>query len=215
MLAGGTGGAKLARGMLDVAGPGGLTVIANTADDVEVHGVHVSPDPDLVTYWLADAIDERGWGLRGDTWKVMEALEAAGRPAWFRLGDGDLAMCLLRTGRLREGARLTEAHAEVVAAAGAPARVLPMSDEPVRTWVRTDAGWRAFQEFMIVDRAAAAIEEVALRGVEPGPLERARIPEPLTALRSGINGRYKTHAGIRITGVPDGDLFPPLQPKRA
>ena len=86
--------------MLDVVGPDGLAVIANTGDDTEVHGVHVSPDPDLVTYWLADAIDERGYGIRGDTWEVMDALEAAGRPTWFRLGDRDLAMCLVRTDRL-------------------------------------------------------------------------------------------------------------------
>jgi LPPG:FO 2-phospho-L-lactate transferase len=178
LLAGGTGGAKLARGMLDVVGAGRLKVVANTGDDVEVHGVHVSPDPDLVTYWLADAIDPRGWGLRGDTWMVMDALEAAGRPAWFRLGDRDLAMCLLRTAALRAGARLTDAHSEVVRAMAVDVRVLPMSDDPVRTWVRTPAGWRGFQEFMIVDRAELAIEEVALRGVE-----RARpTPEVLEAI---------------------------------
>jgi LPPG:FO 2-phospho-L-lactate transferase len=178
LLAGGTGGAKLARGMLDVVGPERLAVVANTGDDVEVYGVHVSPDPDLVTYWLADEIDGRGWGLAGDTWRVMEALEAAGRPAWFRLGDRDLAMCLLRTAALRSGARLTEAHAEVVQAMGVSARVLPMSDDEVRTWVRTAAGWRAFQEFMIVDRAETEIEEVAVRGAE-----RARpTPEVLEAV---------------------------------
>ena len=166
LLAGGTGGAKLARGMLDVVGADRLAVVANTGDDVEVHGVHVSPDPDLVTYWLADEIDERGWGLRDDTWRVMDALEAAGRPAWFRLGDRDLAMCLLRTAALRAGATLSEAHAEVVAAMDVGVGVLPMSDDPVRTWVRTADGWRAFQEFMIVDRAEPEIEEVVLRGVE-------------------------------------------------
>ncbi len=79
-------------------------MIANTGDDVEVYGVHVSPDPDLVTYWLADAIDERGYGIRGDTWEVMDALEAAGRATWFRLGDRDLAMCLLRTELMAGGA---------------------------------------------------------------------------------------------------------------
>jgi LPPG:FO 2-phospho-L-lactate transferase len=121
VLAGGTGGAKLARGILDVVGPEGLAVIANTGDDAEPYGVHVSPDPDLVTYWLADEIDERGWGLRGDTWRVMDALEAAhGQDAWFRLGDRDLAMCLVRTERLRAGERLTDAHAAVVRALGVP-----------------------------------------------------------------------------------------------
>lgn len=165
MLAGGTGGAKLARGLLDVVGPD-LAVIANTADDVEVYAVHVSPDPDLVTWWLADLIDERGWGIAGDTWEVMGALERAGRPAWFRLGDRDLAMCLLRTEVLRAGGRLTDAHAEVVGAAGAPGQVLPMSDEPVRTRVRAGGRWRGFQEFMIVDRATGPVEGVELRGVE-------------------------------------------------
>jgi LPPG:FO 2-phospho-L-lactate transferase len=180
LLAGGTGGAKLARGMLDLVGPERLAVVANTGDDVEVYGVHVSPDPDLVTYWLADEIDERGWGLRGDTWKVMDAFDAAGRPAWFRLGDRDLAMCLLRTAALRAGARLTDAHAEVVRAMRVSARVLPMSDDEVRTWVRTPAGWRGFQEFMIADRAEPEIEEVALRGAD-----RARpTPEVLDALAS-------------------------------
>src|SRR5215217_6750410 len=111
VLSGGSGGAKLARGMVDACDQ--LTVIANTGDDVDMYGVHVSPDPDLVTYWLADEIDERGYGLRGDTFEVMAALEAAGRPAWFRLGDRDLALCLIRSEHLRAGGRLTEAHAAV------------------------------------------------------------------------------------------------------
>jgi LPPG:FO 2-phospho-L-lactate transferase len=139
-------------------------VIANTGDDVEIYGVHVSPDPDLVTYWLADAIDERGYGIRGDTWQVMAALEVAGRPSWFRLGDRDLAMCLLRTELLRQGRRLTEAHAAVAQAMGTSAQVLPMSDDPVRTFVRSGERWRAFQEFMIVDRAQPPIEGVEFRG---------------------------------------------------
>jgi LPPG:FO 2-phospho-L-lactate transferase len=166
VLAGGTGGAKLAAGLYDLLGPDELTVIANTGDDVEIYGVHVSPDPDLVTYHLAGVIDERGWGVEGDSWRVMGALEAIERPAWFRLGDRDLAMCLVRTQELHAGRRLTEAHAEVVKALGVRARVLPMSDAPVRTHVRTPGGWRPFQEFMIVDRAAAPIEAVELRGIE-------------------------------------------------
>ena len=164
VLAGGTGGAKLARGMLEVVGADELAVIANTGDDVEVHGVHVSPDPDLVTYWLADLIDERGWGIAGDTWRAMDELEAEGRPAWFRLGDRDLAMCRIRTERLAAGERLTDAHAAVVLAAGAGARVLPMSDDPVRTRIRTSGGWRDFQEFMIVDHARGPIEAVEIAG---------------------------------------------------
>ena len=164
LLSGGTGGAKLARGLLDACED--LTVVANTADDVEVYGVHVSPDPDLVTYWLADEIDERGWGLRGDTWQVMEALERAGRPHWFRLGDRDLAMCLVRTERLRAGDTLTEAHRAVVEALGVGASVLPMSDQPVSTWVTARGRSIPFQEFMIVERAEGPVEQVELRGLE-------------------------------------------------
>ena len=164
LLSGGTGGAKLARGLLDACDD--LTVVANTADDVEIYGVHVSPDPDLVTYWLADQIDERGWGLKGDTWRVMEALERAGRPHWFRLGDRDLAMCLLRTERLRAGETLTLAHQAVVDALRVEARVLPMSDQPVATWVAARGNTLPFQEFMIVERAEGPVEGVELRGLE-------------------------------------------------
>jgi LPPG:FO 2-phospho-L-lactate transferase len=160
--------------MLDVAD--GLVVIANTADDVEVYGAHVSPDPDLITYWLADEIDPRGYGLRGDSWQVMSALEAAGRPAWFRLGDRDLAMCLIRTEGLRAGKRLTEAHAAVVEAMGARARVLPMSDEPVATFIGVAGRRLPFQEYMIVEGAPAPIEAVELHG-----LERARPTDDVLA----------------------------------
>ena len=174
LLSGGTGGAKLARGLLEVCDQ--LTVVANTGDDVEVHGVHVSPDPDLVTYWLADEIDPRGWGLRGDTSRVMDALRAAGGPVWFHLGDRDLAMCLVRTAMLREGRRLTEAHAAVVSAMGVAARVLPMSDQPVATFVRHAGRLWPFQEYMIVAGAAGPVEGVALHGIE-----RARPTEDVLA----------------------------------
>jgi LPPG:FO 2-phospho-L-lactate transferase len=133
---------------------------------VDIYGVHVSPDPDLVTYWLADEIDDRGYGLRGDTFEVMAALEAAGRPAWFRLGDRDLAMCLIRSERLQAGQRLTEAHAAVVEAMGVRARVLPMSDQRVSTWVGAAGKTLPFQEYMIVEGAPAPIEAVEFRGLE-------------------------------------------------
>ncbi|HYN92061.1 MAG TPA: 2-phospho-L-lactate transferase [Thermoleophilaceae bacterium] len=167
LLSGGTGGAKLARGLLDACDD--LAVVANTGDDVDMYGVHVSPDPDLVTYWLADEIDERGWGLRDDTWGVMDALERAGRPHWFRLGDRDLAMCLLRTARLRAGHRLTESHEAVVSAMGVRARVLPMSDQRVSTWVGVRGRRLPFQEFMIVERARGPVETVELRGLHRAP----------------------------------------------
>jgi LPPG:FO 2-phospho-L-lactate transferase len=167
VLSGGSGGAKLARGLVDACDQ--LTVVANTGDDVDMYGVHVSPDPDLVTYWLADEIDERGWGLRDDTWQVMDALERAGRAPWFRLGDRDLAMCLLRTERLRAGHGLTESHRSVVDAMGVSARVLPMSDQRVSTWVGVRGRKLPFQEFMIVERADGPIEAVELRGLHRAP----------------------------------------------
>jgi LPPG:FO 2-phospho-L-lactate transferase len=163
VLAGGTGGAKLAAGFYELLGPE-LTVIANTGDDVEVHGVHVSPDPDLVTYRLAGMLDERGWGIAGDSWSAMDAFAAAGRETWFRLGDRDLALCLVRTELLRQGARLTDAHAAVVKACGVEARVLPASDDPVRTHVESGGEWVEFQRFMIVEGAAAPVDAVEFRG---------------------------------------------------
>ena len=159
VLAGGTGGAKLAAGFADIRD---VTVIANTGDDLEIYGVHVSPDPDLATWWLAGIIDERGWGIAGDSFDEMKRHE----DPWFQLGDRDLELCRVRTDALAEGVRLTEAHARVVDAVGVKHRVLPMSDQPVRTHVRTPKGLRPFQEFMIVDRWAGPIEEVVLRGIE-------------------------------------------------
>jgi LPPG:FO 2-phospho-L-lactate transferase len=165
VLAGGTGGAKLARGLQDEVGSD-LVVIANTGDDVEAYGTYVSPDPDLVTFWLADRIDERGWGVRGDTFEVMAGLRELGEDVWFNLGDRDLAFCLRRTRRLAEGARLTEAIDEARLALGVPARVLPMSDDPVRTHVLTGGRWLAFQDFMIRHGATGAVESVELRGAD-------------------------------------------------
>ena len=133
LLAGGTGGAKLAAGMQEEIGDR-LTVIANTADDVETLGVHVSPDPDLCTYWLSGEIDdERGWGLRDDTFRVMERMADVGAPNWFSLGDRDLAACLYRREFLGAGGRQTDAQAQIARGLGVAATVLPMCDEPVRT----------------------------------------------------------------------------------
>ena len=177
VLAGGTGGAKLARGMLDVAGDD-LVVLANTGDDIEIYEAYVSPDPDLCTFWLADRIDERGWGLQGDTFAAMDELRALGEDIWFNLGDRDLAIGLLRARRLREGARLTEALGELGAALGLRARVLPMSDAPVRTWVLSGERWTSFQEFMIRGRAEGPVDGMELRGIEAA----APPPEALEAI---------------------------------
>jgi LPPG:FO 2-phospho-L-lactate transferase len=174
VLAGGTGGAKLARGMIDVVDQARLSVIANTGDDIEIYGAHVCPDPDLIAFWLADAIDERGWGLRGDTFAVMDALRGLGREVWFNLGDRDLAWCLERTRLLAEGLSPTDALARLTGALGLSSRVLPMSEDQVRTWVRCPSGWRSFQEFMVRERATGIVEGLEFRGAEQArPSERA------------------------------------------
>jgi LPPG:FO 2-phospho-L-lactate transferase len=165
VLAGGTGGAKLARGMLDAVGED-LVVIANTADDIEIYGAYVSPDPDLCAFWLADRIDDRGWGLRGDTFHVMEQLRELGVDVWFNLGDRDLAIGLRRAQRLRDGATLTTAIGELTAALGLKARVVPMTDQPVRTRVLARGQWIPFQEFMIRERAQGPVDGVELAGIE-------------------------------------------------
>jgi LPPG:FO 2-phospho-L-lactate transferase len=168
LLAGGTGGAKLAAGMQEEIGSD-LAVIANTADDIETLGVHVSPDPDLITYWLSGEIDEeRGWGLRDDSFTVFERLAQLGAPSWFRLSDRDLAACLYRRQFLDEDGRLTDAQAQIARSLGVEAKVLPMCEEPVRTRVLTDAGVRALQEYLIVDRGEPEVRGVELDGIEDG-----------------------------------------------
>jgi LPPG:FO 2-phospho-L-lactate transferase len=165
--------------MADAVEPERLVVIANTGDDIEIYGAHVSPDPDLVSFWLADTIDDRGWGLRGDTFTVMDELRRLGVEVWFNLGDRDLAWCLERARMLAEGLSPTAALARLNAAIGVRARVLPMTDDPVRTWVLSaSAGWCAFQEFMIRQQAAGAVEGLEFRGAE----HAAPTPDALGAI---------------------------------
>jgi LPPG:FO 2-phospho-L-lactate transferase len=179
ILAGGTGGAKLARGMLDVVGPEQLSVVANTGDDIEIYGAHVSPDPDLVSFWLADRIDGRGWGLDGDTFQVMDGLRELGEDIWFNLGDRDLAIGLQRAQALDRGERLTSAQARIAASLGVRAQVLPMSDQPVRTRVQAQDRWWPLQEYLICceDRS---VQDVDMRGARAA---RAT-PEVLRAIAS-------------------------------
>jgi LPPG:FO 2-phospho-L-lactate transferase len=179
LLAGGTGGAKLAAGMQEEIGSD-LSVIANTGDDVETLGVHVAPDPDLITYWLSGEIDEeRGWGLRDDSFTVFERLTKLGAPSWFGLSDRDLAACLYRRQFVEEGGSFTAAQAQVARALGVEARVLPMCEAPVRTKVHTAAGTRSLQEYLIVDGGQPGVHGVELDGIaEAEPTE-----EVLEALR--------------------------------
>jgi LPPG:FO 2-phospho-L-lactate transferase len=180
LLAGGTGGAKLAAGMQDLIGSE-LSVIANTGDDLEVLGLYVSPDPDLVTYWLAGEIDEeRGWGIKGDSFNTFDRLVRLGAPAWFRLSDRDLAACLYRRHFLDEGGTLTAAQAQIAHGLGVEASVLPMSEQAVRTRVRTSARWTGLQEYLILERGEPDVEAVELRRIE----DAAPTPEVLEALRA-------------------------------
>jgi LPPG:FO 2-phospho-L-lactate transferase len=179
LLAGGTGGAKLGAGMQEEIGAE-LAVIANTADDVELLGVHVSPDPDLVTYWLCGEIDaERGWGIRDDSFATFERLAKLGAPDWFSLSDRDLAACLYRRAFLDEGGRLTDAQTQIARALGVEARVLPMSEARVRTKVTTDVGRRGLQEYLILDGGRPEVRGVELEGIA----EAEPTPEVLAALR--------------------------------
>jgi LPPG:FO 2-phospho-L-lactate transferase len=178
ILAGGTGGAKLAAGMQDLLGSG-LSVIANTADDIEIAGVDVSPDPDLITYWLSGEIDEeRGWGIKNDSFTAFDRLVRLGAPDWFRLSDRDLATCLYRRIFIAEGGRRTDAQAQIARALRATAAVLPMCEERVRTRVRTAEGWRDLQRYLVAERAQAPVEGVEVEGIA----EASPTPEVLSAI---------------------------------
>lgn len=193
-LAGGVGAARMLRGLTHVLSPGAITAVVNTGDDLTIHGLHVSPDLDTVTYSLGGTIDpERGWGLAGETWRVMAALDrypavaprgsSAGQ-SWFRLGDADLATHLYRTQRLSEGATLSEATAEVTRAWGVEVRLLPMSDDGVETRVTVPGPAPGssveigFQDYFVGRRHAVTVEAVRFSGVEqahPAPHVRESI----------------------------------------
>ncbi len=164
-LAGGTGAAKLLRGLAHITDPARLFIIGNTGDDLEWWGLHVSPDLDSVTYALAGLLDAaRGWGVQDDTFHCLESMERLGRETWFRLGDRDLATHLHRTLLLRAGASLSAATRAIASALGISARLVPMSDDAVRTELRTGRGWLSLEEFFVRERCAPDVFEVAYRG---------------------------------------------------
>jgi len=165
-LTGGVGGARLAFGLQAELGSD-LTVVVNTADDLERHGLLVCPDLDTVMYTLAGLDDRRqGWGLAGDTFIVTQMLERYGEETWFRLGDRDLATHVVRTARLKAGRSLTDVTLELPRDLGVTATILPMTDDLVRTEVRTDGGWLEFQEYFVHRRQEPAVHEVRFGGVE-------------------------------------------------
>ncbi|HLO36154.1 MAG TPA: 2-phospho-L-lactate transferase [Candidatus Deferrimicrobium sp.] len=217
-LAGGTGGAKLAHGFQTSLAAGDLTVIVNTGDDTERHGLLVMPDHDAVMYMLADRFDhERGWGLIDETWTVMDGLAEYGEPAWFRLGDRDFATHIARTARIRVGRTLTEAVASLRVALGIPTAILPMADEPVRTQVRTDDGWLDFQEYFVHRHQAPEVREIGFDGIESArPTAEVEVAfatadvivigpsNPLVSIGPilAVPGMTALIAGARARGVP-------------
>src|SRR5919204_5325179 len=230
-LAGGVGGGKFLRGLVRVVPAGDVTVVVNTADDIELHGLHVSPDLDSVMYWLAGLSDrERGWGRANETFRTTEELRRLGAEgAWFGLGDLDVATHLLRTSWLRAGRRLSEATAELARRHGVEASLLPMTDDPVTTMVRVLTPDGAdeevhFQEYWVKRRAHDEVKAVRYAGAEearpaPGVLEAIRTADavvlppsnpiasigPVLAvpgIRAAVEGRRDRVAGV--SGIVGG-----------
>jgi LPPG:FO 2-phospho-L-lactate transferase len=177
VLAGGTGAARFLQGLVRVVPPERVTIISNVGDDCQMYGLHVSPDIDMVVYHLAGVADEeRTFGIRDDTFAVVEALARFGYETWFRLGDRDLATCLHRTNLLRSGFGLTEATASIVRAFGLACTVLPATEAPLRTRIRTDDGLLEFQDYFVRRRAEVPVRGIVYQGAEaalpaPGVLE--------------------------------------------
>lgn len=171
------GAARFLRGLLAVVPPSSVTAIVNVADDTELHGLHISPDIDTVTYTLADAIDPvRGWGLQDETWHAMAMFERYGNPSWFNLGDKDLATHIVRTERLRAGQPLSEVTAHLARAWDLECTLLPVTDDRLRTFVATERGELSFQEYFVGRQHAVPITGVRFEGASsarpaPGVLD--------------------------------------------
>ena len=180
VLAGGVGAARLLHGVLAVHRPSDVTIISNVGDDAEFFGLHVSPDIDIVLYHLAGLADEeRGFGLKGDTFNVIDSMGRYGYDTWFRLGDRDMATCITRTHLLRKGKTLAEASAEIAAALLVPAKITPVTNDRLRTEIRTDEGVLDFQEYFVKRRTEGHAWESIYDGAEsakpaPGVIEAIR-----------------------------------------
>jgi LPPG:FO 2-phospho-L-lactate transferase len=177
VLSGGVGGARFLRGVVDAVEPARVTVVANVGDDVEVLGLHVSPDLDSILYALAGLADEeRGWGRADESWRALETVERLGGESWFRLGDRDLGLHLVRTQALRRGEPLSAVTARIAAALGLAPALLPATDAPLRTWLDTPAGSFPFQEWFVGRGHRDEVDAVRFVGADlaapaPGVLE--------------------------------------------
>ena len=207
-LAGGTGAAKLLRGLARVLDARDLTVIVNTGDDAEIWGLHVSPDLDTVCYTLGGVIDEaKGWGLTGETFNALDQIARFGEPVWFNLGDRDLATHLYRTRLLREGHTLTEVTRAIAQALHVTATVLPMSDQPVRTRILGPDGWLAFQEYFVREKAQVDVRAVNYAGASvarpaPGVLDALRTADAVLVCPS--NPITSIGPILAVPGVVEG-----------
>src|ERR1700693_151035 len=165
--AGGVGADRFLRGLVRAVPPEEIVIIGNTGDDMWWHGLYIAPDLDTVTYWLAGVADEgRGWGIRGDTFTAQAALAGLSETSWFQLGDRDLATHLYRTGRLTAGAALHAVTAELAERLGVQSRILPMSDAPIETRLKTDAGDLHFQEYFVREHFRPAVHEIYWTGLD-------------------------------------------------
>ena len=180
-LAGGTGAAKLLRGLDTLVPRGTLTVVGNTGDDALIGGLYISPDLDTVCYTLGGWIDEsRGWGVRDESFRTLDEMARFGEPTWFNLGDRDLATHLHRTRLLREGRSLTEVTAKIARDLGVRHTILPMSDQRVRTRVRGPDGWLSFQEYFVREKTQVDVAEVAYGGA-PAAMPAPGVVEAIAA----------------------------------
>jgi LPPG:FO 2-phospho-L-lactate transferase len=215
VLAGGVGGSRFTRGLIEVLGEANVTVIGNVGDDLEVLGLHVSPDLDTLLYTLAGlADDDRGWGRAGETWNALATAEALGEQTWFRLGDRDIGLHLVRTAALRSGEPLSSVTARLARAVGLELALLPATDDRLRTWIETPAGSFEFQEWFVRrghrDRADAVRYEGADRAEPaPGVLEALRRADLVLIAPSNpfvsigpILAVAKIHAALREREVP-------------
>ena len=207
-LAGGVGAARLLRGMVEVVPPADVTAIVNVGDDTDLHGLHISPDLDTVLYTLADAINpETGWGLAGETWRVMESLGRLGGVTWFNLGDKDLATHCYRTQRLSEGASLGAVTQELAERFGVGVRLLPATDDPLRTRLLLDRGHEVgFQEYFVKLRHDVVVREVRFAGApeaRPGPGVLGAITEADILVVCPSNPVVSIDPVLAVPGIPE------------
>lgn len=204
-LAGGVGAAKFLRGLVTVIPPETLTIISNTGDDIELYGLHISPDIDIVAYTLSGLVDEeRGWGIRGDTFDCLGMLQRYGETPWFNLGDRDLATHILRTQRRQAGQSLSDITAAFCQALGLSVHIVPMCNQPVPSLIRTPAGLFHFQEYLVQRGGQEEVQEVIYDGVEqaqPAPGVREALAQAEAVLICPSNPVISIGTILAVPGI--------------